>query len=704
MLPQHLTSSRYWLQLCCLAGFYVLTGWLSLSMMVNESVASLIWPPSGIAIAGLLLGGYRLWPAVFLGGMLTNVIVSEHLFMSSLIGVGNSLESLLAVWLLRKAIPDMDLFGGLRNTAAFIALAAMIAPLPSAAIGTLSMLLFGMTDLLQAPRAFGAWFLGDLMGVLALTPLIFLIGRHLTAPETRQESLPSFYSRGAEQIMLVCAATLASVAVYTLPHDITVRFTYLPFLLVLWGALRLPMIQALVLSLLVSIVAVSGTLAERADVSHARLIEQMAFLYLFLATQIATVLLVGAVMRDREKIARQLWHAQRQAEAASAQKSQFLTNISHEIRTPLNGIIGVTGIMMPESNNARQREQLRIIQNSADSLLTLLNDLLDHARIEAGKLSIVRQTFALPQLLRDVIGLFESQAEAHGLRLRAQFSGNLPRYAVSDDVRIRQILVNILGNALKFTQRGEVTLSVTRESEAANIATVRITVEDSGIGIPEEAQKKIFEPFTQADNSTSRLYGGSGLGLTISRQLAEQLGGSLSLTSSPGIGTRVDIILPMQLPTVSQELSYQRRVEHRELESGTHEALQLGRRILVAEDNPINAQVTEQMLRNLGHDVSVAENGQSVLALWQQGFDLILMDCLMPVMDGYDATRRIRALERDAGSRIPIVALTANAMNDERDKCLAAGMDDYLAKPIRVKDLDRMLRRHLRTRAGALPG
>lgn len=693
-----LSSLRYWTQLSVLTLAYVATGWLSLGMMVNHGMASLVWPPTGISIAALMLVGYRLWPGVFLGAFLTNYLVSGLAPMASLIGVGNTIEALLAVWLLRQLVPCNGHFDGLRNTLYFIASAALIAPLPSAAIGTGAMLINHIITFEQVPRVFGMWMLGDLMGALTLTPAIFLIGQRLRAQYSEPEKQVSFQAQGAEQVALICLTTLISVAVYALPHHITTQFGYLPFLLVLWGALRLPLVQALLLSMMVSVIAVSGTLDQRNGQDAALMIEQLTFLYLFLATQTATVLLVGAVMRDREKIAAQLLRAQQQAVAASAQKSQFLTNISHEIRTPLNGIIGVAGIMLPEATNERQLEQLRIIQNSADSLLGLLNDLLDHARIEAGKLSIVRQTFALPQLLRDVVGLFESQAEARGLRLRAHLSGNLPRYAVSDDVRIRQVLVNVLGNALKFTQRGEITLSVTRTSQNGTDTDILFSVEDTGIGIALDAQAKIFEPFTQADNTTSRLYGGSGLGLTISRQLCEQLGGSLRLVSTLGVGTRVDITLPLQTPSLSQEMSYQRRVEHRELESGVHETLMMNRRILVAEDNPVNAQVTEQMLRNLGHDVTVAQNGQAVLALWQQGFDLILMDCLMPIIDGYDATRRIRVLERDAGSRIPIVALTANAMNDERDKCIAAGMDDYLAKPIRLKELDRMLRRHLRRR------
>ena len=697
MIAVHFRTPRYWLQLTSLVAAYVLTGLLSFGMMVNEGLASMVWPPAGIAVATLLLCGRRLWPGVWLAAFLTNLFVSGNPLLAALLALGNTIEALLAVYLLRRFTRRDTLFNGLRTTLVFLVCAALIAPVPSALVGTLSMLAFNIITAADWLRAFGMWLLGDLMGILTLTPAIYLIGRSLRL--RGQDNSLSFQASGAEQVALICITSLVSVVVYALPNSVTAQLNYLPFLLVLWGALRPPLIQALTLSLVVCVIAISGTLTELNDGNHAQIISDLTYLYLFLGTQTATVLLVGAVVRDRERIAEQLLNARQAALTASEQKSQFLTNISHEIRTPLNGIIGVTGIMLPEATSDRQREQLRIVQNSADSLLTLLNDLLDHARIEAGKLSIEMQTFSLPQLLRDVVGLFESQAEARGLILRAQFSGDLPRYVVSDDTRIRQVLVNVLGNALKFTQAGSISLTVTHDSSNEDADMVVFSVEDTGIGIAPEAQERIFEPFTQADDTTTRLYGGSGLGLTISRQLAEQLGGHLSLVSTLGIGTRVDIALPLHKASLTQEFSYRRQIEHAELETGSNEALVVGRRILVAEDNPVNAQVTEQMLRNLGHEVTVAENGEVALALWQQGFDLILMDCLMPIMDGYDTTRSIRKLERDGGRRIPIVALTANAMGEEREKCIAAGMDDYLAKPIRMHQLDGMLRRHLRKRA-----
>jgi signal transduction histidine kinase len=695
---RHFTAQpRYWLQLALLSGIYVLAGLLSFATMVNDGLASLVWAPTGISIATLMVAGYRYWPGVFIGATLTNFIVADNILLGGIIGIGNTLEALLAVALIRRFTPMEKLFDGIRTTVIFIVSASLIAPIPSALAGAIGMLAFDIIELGHMRSVVGIWWLGDAMGALTLTPAIYLIGQHIHKKENRY--IDHFNAASPERVIIVCTSILLSIILYAFPGNITANLSYLPFLMVLWGALRLPQVYALLLSMMVSIIAISGTLAQLPTQNQPAIIDSLIYLYLFLATQTGTVLLVGAQTRDREKITEQLVNAQQTAEAASAQKSLFLTNISHEIRTPLNGIIGVTGIMLPDVQTDRQREHLRIIQNSADSLLSLLNDLLDHARIEAGKLRIQRQTFYLPRLLNDVTGLFESQAEAKGLYLRAAVSNDLPKYVVSDDSRIRQILINVIGNALKFTDRGGVSVNICRAAHNNSPDHVMINVEDTGIGIALEAQNRIFDAFTQADNSTSRLYGGSGLGLTISKQLAEQLGGSITLTSSPGVGTRIELTLPLTPASLNQEFTFRRRVEHNESDPESSNTLLIGKRILVAEDNQINAEVTERMLKRLGHNVTVVENGEAALAVWQQGFDLILMDCRMPILDGYSTSRAIRKLERNGTSHIPIVALTANAMNDEREKCTAAGMDDYLSKPTRLHQLDTMLRRHLRPRA-----
>ena len=682
------------LQGAALAGLYALTGLLSLDLSANDGLASMVWPPAGIALAAILLGGNRFLPAVWMGAFIVVNVTSGNVLMALLSASGTTFAAWLARTALMQLHPQDMLFDGLRGTLQFLFSAALIYPATSAGVSALAQwLLSGMQHPpMHALATFGVWFFGDLMGILGLTPLLYLIGRRVWR-RTPAEST-SFRDNHFEQVLLVTAITLVSSGLYLLPRPITLHLLYLPFLLVLWAALRLPLIQALSINLLVAAIAICGTLHDFADATRSQLLYELAFLYLFLLTQSATVLLVAGVVRDREKTAHELLQAQRQAEAASQQKSQFLTNISHEIRTPLNGIIGVTGIMLPEASNARQREQFRIVQNSAESLLKLLNDLLDHARIEAGKLQIDTLTLSLPQLLRDIIGLFESQAESKGLYMRARLAGDLPPYVVSDETRIRQVLVNVIGNALKFTERGGVILSVSVLRQHGGCSDVLCSVEDTGIGIPVEAQERVFEPFTQADQSTARLYGGSGLGLTISRQLCQQLGGRLSLHSTPGEGTRVDILLPLRHASLSQETSFRRQSEQANSPPAGDDALP-PQRILVAEDNSVNAQVTEQMLRNLGHEVVVAQNGEAVMARWQQGFDLILMDCLMPIMDGYTAARRIRSLEHETGQHIPIIALTANTMNEEREKCLAAGMDDFLAKPVRLRQLNDALRRQL---------
>ncbi|CAK9051888.1 Autoinducer 2 sensor kinase/phosphatase LuxQ, partial [Durusdinium trenchii] len=264
-----------------------------------------------------------------------------------------------------------------------------------------------------------------------------------------------------------------------------------------------------------------------------------------------------------------------------------------------------------------------------------------------------------------------------------------------DDVRLRQILVNLISNAVKFTRRGTVNLEVSVAVADHHEPTVQFVVRDTGIGIPGDALAHIFDAFTQADSSTARLYGGSGLGLTISKQLAERLGGSLELVSLEGVGTEVMVTLPLRLASQLQIDALNKAAPLNEGATGKTTALMLNKHVLVVEDNDINAQVTEQMLKKLGFKATVVSDGEQALAHWQQGFDLILMDCNMPRMDGYQATREIRKLERDGQSHIPIVALTANAMQEEREKCLSSGMDDYLAKPIRLHQLEAALKRQL---------
>ena len=391
------------------------------------------------------------------------------------------------------------------------------------------------------------------------------------------------------------------------------------------------------------------------------------------------------------------------AQAADRAKSEFLANMSHEIRTPMSGVIGMVDILLQTPLSARQQQMLSTVAHSSQTLLDILNDILDYSKIEAGKMAIERIPVTLSDVADSVVQLMQGKASEKGLTLSMSISPELPAAIYTDPTRLRQVLLNLLGNAIKFTPPdatgvGSVTLTLEPGALSDGQPAVLLRVRDHGIGMSAEVQSKLFTPFSQADASTSRHYGGTGLGLSISHRLVTLMGGLISVQSAPGAGSEFSVALPMQEASVEANSCTTDWQSHLRTRAPTpDQAAALGQLILLAEDNETNREVIEEQLRMMGYACEMAHDGITALQKWKNTPDryaLLLTDCHMPYMDGFELTQAIREAEAP-GTHLSIIAITANAMQGEAQHCLQIGMDDYLSKPLRLQELASMLQKWL---------
>ena len=399
-------------------------------------------------------------------------------------------------------------------------------------------------------------------------------------------------------------------------------------------------------------------------------------------------------------------------------KGEFLANMSHEVRTPMNGVLGMTELLLDTDLDGPQREYAEAIRGSAVNLLDILNDILDFSKIEAGKLELVSEAIELRAIVHDVVQIFAGNAKHKGLELRSEVEDALPRFVWGDAGRIRQVLTNLVSNAVKFTESGRVEIAARLASSGESAVRVRFEVADTGIGVPQQSQGKLFQAFSQCDGSMTRRYGGTGLGLAICKQLVDLMQGEIGVRSGarPGSTFWFEVCLPTRdaspqhgaVPARTSEGEPRAPLPSRSPRliaepSGARVAPGRGPEVLVAEDNVVNRRITEKMLEKLGYRVSVAANGrEAVDRLANEPIACVLMDCQMPELDGFAAARLMRLREQGTGRRVPIIAITAHAMKGDRDKCLAAGMDDYLTKPFGAEQLIRLLDRWCPIRAGEL--
>ncbi len=416
-----------------------------------------------------------------------------------------------------------------------------------------------------------------------------------------------------------------------------------------------------------------------------------------------------------KELEKELSYARDKAIENARLKSEFLANMSHEIRTPMNGIIGMSNLLDQEPLDPKHRQMNRLVASSAESLLGIIDDVLDFSKIESGKMRIEEVDFNLSNILEQVSTLLSVNAEKKHVSLRCSVDPTLPRNLKGDPTRMRQVVNNILGNAVKFTEKGWVELSLTCKELEKDRVNVRIDVKDTGPGIPVEAQKDLFNPFVQADGSHTRKFGGTGLGLAISKQLIEIMGGSIHCESEPEKGSHFWIEISFAYDSSAKDVAVEAgsivvpsrsgssdKSENESNQTSLLDEVSVGsdasdlsgkKHLLLVDDNPTNRLVCRLMLTQLGLVVSIAKNGEEAIEELKQGrFDAVIMDCQMPVMDGYEATRIIRSNTIEGlDSQIPVIALTAHAMNGDRERCIDAGMDEYISKPIRKNNIEEVL-------------
>jgi len=658
--------------LLILAAVVFTCSYAAITFTRQAGTVSIIWPSDAVMIAMLLRVDPRRWPAMilvsFLASATADYVAVDPLGLALALSCCNTIGIVVAATLTVHFVGSPPDLSRALNLAKFTLICGVIAPIVSAGTATVTMNLMVDTDL---SRVFVTWSLAAALGVLTITPLVLSLRtkdwREIANEDTRLESF-----------VILAVVGIATFVIFSQTISLLIFLIY-PFLIL--AAFRLRFVGAAIAMALVAAIAIPLTVAGQgpfASLSDLTFGSRVVMLQLFLAITVFTILPIAAGLAGRRRLERDALTAREFAERANAAKSAFLANMSHELRTPMTGILGMCDLLLATPQTPDQKTVTETLERSARSFLEMLNDLLDLAKIEAGRMSLDVRDFRFSEVMKDGLEFFAPAMSQKGLEYAVEWAPTEHDILKGDAKRLRQILFNLVGNALKFTEKGSVIVRRRQHLDKDGNIVSLVEVTDTGIGIPEDVRGRLFRPFEQLDNSGARRFGGTGLGLSISKQLVEAMGGTITVDSSPGVGST--FAFSMCLPQGKAE-----EIEHRfaltPARSGdVLKDLKLS--VLLVEDNTTTQFLMTQILKLWGQSTTVAANGEQALEqAARRRFDIILMDMQMPVMDGPEAVRRIRA-SNGPSSKTPIIAFTADAIPENRARYLAAGCDAVVTKPI----------------------
>ncbi|MBD2388386.1 MASE1 domain-containing protein [Cylindrospermum sp. FACHB-282] len=702
-------NPRWLTQVLVIAVAYTTVSWLVLKKIPISQYGSPVWPAAGLAIGWLLIWGRSHWLGVFLGALCSNYINIKPIFLAGCAASGTTLGSLITVTLILRFTGTNYPLHQVRHVVVFIICSLFTGTILQSLIGVVAVTLGGFKGWSDFWPVFWNWWIGDTVGILVFAPLVLAWGN------TRRDSKIKSWLHWE---VLVCLASLMIVVFLAFGNSQPVEYLLLPPLL--WAAFRFgAKITTAIVTLMAMIAAVTtgyklGVFYEAAVESNSLLLLQL-FIGVIAMTTMAVMAIVAenrqaelslqkanaeleqrvfdrtSALQESEAKAQEL---ATKAEAANKAKSAFIANMSHELRSPLNAVLGFSQLMLRANNlPPDQHENAGIIYRSGDYLLTLINNILDLSKIEAGKATLNIHDFDLYRLLNDLEDMLHLQATNAGLELIFERSEGVPRHICTDEVKLRQVLINLLTNGIKFTSAGVIVLSVVQGNEpTTDVLTLYFSVRDTGVGIARAELPKLFDAFTQAQ-AGREMQEGTGLGLAISRKFVQLMGGEIQVESQLGKGTTFHFYIHAKL---GKETIINNSVEERQRVLGLAPG-QPTYKILVVDDKPINRQLLFKLLSPLGFEIKEASNGQEAIAIWDEWEPhLIWMDMRMPIMDGYEATKHIKSTTK--GNATAVIALTASVLEEEKAVVLSAGCDDFLRKPFAEHTIFDALAKHLGVR------